>query len=74
MSTSGGGVTDQLLRLELEASAYAPAAARRGVVAALARRPGPAAFAEAFLRVAELLVSELVTNAIRHATGPVGSR
>jgi anti-sigma regulatory factor (Ser/Thr protein kinase) len=71
MSTSGGGVTDQLLRLELGGSAYAPAAARRGVLEALARRPGPAAFSEAFLRVAELLASELVTNAIRHATGPV---
>lgn len=52
--------------LELEPSGFAPAQARR-VVRSMVAGTAPAEIAH----TAELLVSELVTNAITHGSGPV---
>lgn len=57
----------RLLQLTLSPTLEAPGTARRAVVEALSAAERSAEFCD----VAELLVSELVTNAVRHATGGV---
>ncbi len=56
-----------LLRFDLSPTFEAPGAARRAVVEALTARAYPPDLRD----VAELLVSELVTNALQHAPGGV---
>jgi anti-sigma regulatory factor (Ser/Thr protein kinase) len=55
----------QVSRIELQANPHAPAAARRGVTARLV----DAGLVD-HVDTATLLVSELVTNALRHGDGP----
>jgi anti-sigma regulatory factor (Ser/Thr protein kinase) len=58
---------DELFELVIEAGPGAPSAARRAITAALAHR-----VADPVIANAQLLMSELVTNSVRHSRMPDG--